>query len=355
MPRKRLTVLVLGAGGNVSQGIMKSLALSRLRCRTVAACISPRSMGLYLADSAHISPLADDPVFFEWLVGICREEGVDAVLSGVEAVLRVLSEKRDELRRETGAICIVSDPAQYSIGADKLATYDWLKENGFPVLPYAPTSSQSRLLALASENGYPLIAKPRFGRGSEGIITLKGDVTLELASTLEDYVVQKKVGSVLSEYTAGSFSDPNATVRGVIVMRRELTHGTTTWAELGHFPETRDRVAAIAEALKPRGPCNMQFRVTPEGVYCLEINVRFSGTTPMRTRLGFNEVESALRQFVLGEEPQDLPLVTEGVVFRYWNEMYGGDADFEHLAEDGSLDHPRAGQAFLEDWGFSRP
>jgi carbamoyl-phosphate synthase large subunit len=124
---------------------------------------------------------------------------------------------------------------------------------------------------------------------------------------------------------------------------------------LGRFPKIRDQVTAIAEVLKPSGPCNMQFRVTPEGAFCLEINVRFSGTTPMRARLGFNEVESALRQFVLGEEPRDLPQITEGVVFRYWNELYGEDAGFEHLAEAGSLEQPRTDQAFLEDWGFSKP
>ena len=355
MSQDKLTVLVLGVGGNVSQGIMKALALSRLPCRIVAACVSPKSMGLYLADAAHVSPLAEDPDFFDWLVEVCRKEGVQAVLSGTEPVLRVLSMRQEELKEKTGAVCIVSDPAPLSIGADKLATYDWLQAKGFPVLPYAPSEDERRLAALVSDNGYPLIAKPRFGRGSEGIVFLGNDDTLRFVSKLENYVVQQQVGDVLSEYTAGSFSDGKGRVLGVIVMHRELTQGTTSWARLGRFPEIRDQVTAIAEALRPRGPCNMQFRVTKEGAYCFEINVRFSGTTPIRARWGFNEVESALRQFVLGEKAQELPMVSEGVVFRYWNELYGREEDFELLRKLGTLEQPRADHVFLEDWGFRAP
>ena len=39
------TVLVLGVGGNVSQGILKSIAAGALPCRVVAACITPIGRG----------------------------------------------------------------------------------------------------------------------------------------------------------------------------------------------------------------------------------------------------------------------------------------------------------------------
>ena len=50
-----LTVLVLGVGGNVSQGILKALAISNLKCRVVGACISPLAAGLYTVDRAYVS------------------------------------------------------------------------------------------------------------------------------------------------------------------------------------------------------------------------------------------------------------------------------------------------------------
>ena len=70
------------------------------------------------------------------------------------------------------------------------------------------------------------------------------------------------------------------------------------------------------------GPCNVQLRLVEGRPVPFELNVRFSGTTPARARLGFNEVEAAIRHFVLGEPAQDLPQVESGTVLRYWNEMY---------------------------------
>ena len=349
--KKGLTALVLGAGGNVSQGIMKALAASNLSCRIVAACISARAMGLYLAETAYVSPLAKDPAFFDWLVEICRKEDVHAVLSGTEPVLAVLSERKEELKKETGAVCIVSNPSSFFLGADKVATYRWLQSQGFRVPAYAISEDRKSMAALVNKCGYPLIAKPKYGKGSEGIIQVDNDNTLELVSGLDDYIVQEKVGDFLSEYTAGCFCDKDGCIKGVIVMHRELTCGTTTWAELGEFPEIRTEVIKIAKVLQPIGPCNMQFRMSEEGPVCLEFNVRFSGTTPLRTRLGFNEVEVAVRHFVLGEQAPDLPLVHRGFVMRYWNELYLPEEVFNDLHETGRLKNPKHFDMFIEDWG----
>src|SRR6202023_1779589 len=86
-----LDALVLGVGGNVSQSILKALALAPTPTRVVAACISPSSVGLYSADRAYLSPLARDSEFIPWMIGICQSEAIDIVMSGSEIVLEVLS------------------------------------------------------------------------------------------------------------------------------------------------------------------------------------------------------------------------------------------------------------------------
>src|SRR5215204_4136419 len=40
-----VTVLILGMGGNVSQGILKALARSNIRCRIIGACTSAGAVG----------------------------------------------------------------------------------------------------------------------------------------------------------------------------------------------------------------------------------------------------------------------------------------------------------------------
>lgn len=354
MIQDKLTVLVLGVGGNVSQGILKALYVGNLPCRVIAACVNQFALGLYAADRAYLSPYANDPKFLPWLIDICRTEGVQAILSGVEPVLMVLAERKEELKKETGAVCIVSDLEQYLTGADKLATCRWLERNGLRFPKYAACEDEIALTTLVSECGYPLIAKSRFGKGTQEMIQVGNQRDLKMLRSLKGYVVQEYIGDPDSEYTAGCFCDDKGQVKGVVVMRRRLMYGTTMWAELGEFPEIREQVMKIAQALRPRGPCNVQLRLTGHSAVCFEINVRFSGTTPVRARLGFNEVEAALRHFVLGEPAEDFPIIRSGMVMRYWNEMYISSDAFSNLRDTGRLENPHRYGLLVEDWGMNR-
>jgi carbamoyl-phosphate synthase large subunit len=347
-----LTVLVLGVGGNVSQGILKALGLCKIPCRVIGACISPLAFGLYLVDQAHVSPLAVDPNFLDWLMNICATEDVDAILSGSEPVLRVLAESAGRIKQETGAVCIVSDPQQLRVGDDKLETCKWLKSQELHFPQYASAEDKNALLELVQRCGYPLIAKPRGGKGRQGVFEIHTPVDLEYIMHLNDYVVEEYVGSPNSEYTVGCFCDRDAKVRGTMVMHRELLEGTTYRAEVGVYPEVRAQAIKIATALKPLGPCNIQLRLHHGKPVCFEINVRFSGTTPLRARLGFNEVELALRHFVLGEPALDLPLIRQGIILRYWNEIYVDSEAYHTLKEKNRLDNPAQFNSLLEDYGM---
>ncbi len=348
-------MLVLGVGGNISQGILKALALSSLRCRVVAACISPHSMGLYTADRSYVSPRADDPRFIPWLKGICRSERIDAILSGSEYVLDVLAPAAERIRAETGAICVVSSPEVLDIGRDKLRTACWLADAELPSPLTASCDDPPDLERLLASTGFPVIAKPRYGKSGVGILRALDRAALEPVLGRADYIAQEELGDPRTEYTVGCFNGVGGEVRGAIAMRRTLEAGTTYTAEAGAFPEVRGASTRIAEALRPFGPLNVQLRVTEDGhAVPFELNIRFSGTTPMRARLGFNDVEATLRQYVLGEPPADLPLITEGLALRYWNEVYPSPGGLAALAEGGVLDDLDAHPTVVEDYGTRR-
>ena len=93
--KNRINILVLGVGGNVSQGILKSLSNIKIPIRVIGGCISPYSVGLYTTDKSLITPLADNPSFIPWLIETCITENIRAVLSGAEPVLKVLSLNKD--------------------------------------------------------------------------------------------------------------------------------------------------------------------------------------------------------------------------------------------------------------------
>jgi carbamoyl-phosphate synthase large subunit len=363
-----LNVLVLGVGGNVSQSIQKALAHSTLQTRVHAACISREAAGLYLADRAYISPVAQSSEFIPWVLDVCDRERIGAVLSGSEVVLEALAPAAAEIGERTGARCIVSPPEVLRIGRDKLLTCRWLEAEQLPVPGYAHLEDSRSVEQLIELHGFPLIAKPRFGKGSDGIVTLRDREDLEhlLAAeelslraivdriTASDVILQQYLGDEHHEYTVGCFCASDGGLRGTVVMRRTIKGGTTTSAELGRFPEVRAVAEAIASTLGPLGPCNVQLRMDEGEAVPFEINPRFSGTTALRAQMGFNEVEAALRHFVLGEPAPTLADVGSGFALRYWNEVYvPADAVIE-VGRNGRLADPRAHEASIEDWGLDR-
>ncbi len=347
-----LNLLVLGVGGNVSQGILKALAISKLSCRVIGACINSLSFGLYTVDQAYISPSANDPAFLDWLIHVCHAEKVDAILSGVEPVLTALAGASETVHAQTGAVCIVSSPQCLAIGNDKLLTSQWLRDHGFPFPRTADAADSEGVDALLRDCGCPLIAKPRYGKGSHGVFQLLNQRDVQSATARRDYVIQEYLGDSHQEYTVGCFSDHESVVRGALVMRRDLLEGTTYRAEAGYFPEVRQQAIRIAEALRPMGPSNIQMRMHEGRAVCFEINVRFSGTTPIRARLGFNDVEASLLHYVLAQPAVDLPLITKGVALRYWNEAYVDGAAKARLDESGKLDRAKSHRPVIEDYGM---
>ena len=349
-----LNVLVLGVGGNVSQGILKALAISKVPRRVIGACVNSLSFGLYTVDAAYISPLASDPAFLDWLIQLCRAEHVHAILSGVEPVLTILAGEVERIQAETGAICIVSTLECLAVGNDKLLTSQWLRDKGFVFPETVDAADSAGVEALVRACGYPLIAKPRYGKGAHGVFELGSDEDLRSAMARNAYVIQEYLGDPCQEYTVGCFSDRDSRVRGALVMRRDLLEGTTYRAEAGYFPDVREAATRIAEALRPMGPCNIQMRRHCDRPVCFEINVRFSGTTPIRARIGFNDVEAALLHYVLGQPASDLPLITKGIALRYWSEMYVSEEAKARLDEFKKLEEPKSYNPVIENYGMGR-
>ena len=347
-----LNVLVIGVGGNVSQGVLKALALCRFALNIIVAGVDPMDYGLHTGYRAYICPWANHPQFMGWLVDTCKKEEIHAILTGAEPVVNFLSEHQAKIEHSTGAVVIASTPDVIAIGDDKLKTCEWLEANGFPCPAYAVSEDAAALRALAFQFGYPLVAKPRTGGGSRGLFLVQNDADLAYAATREHYIVQQTVGERNTEYTVGCFSDRDGAVQGVISLQRELHEGTTYRAVAGDYPLVDEAARGIAAALKPKGPCNIQCRIHDGKVYCFEINVRFSGTTPIRARLGFNEVEASLRHFVQGEAVT-LPRITQGILVRYINENYIEPEAIEILRRDGVLLNPQDYIGRHEDFGVS--
>lgn len=311
-----MKVLVTGAGALLGQGIIRSLRWSALKPRIVAVDPSPLAAGLYWADERSLVPLASDPRYLEELRALLARTRPDAVLVGTDVELPILARARHELEAEFSTHVLVSDPRVVAIADDKHETYRFFRDAGFDHPRTALPGDEVGI----REIGFPLVVKPRVGARSVGVTRVRDES--ELARALADpagLVVQEEVGTERDEYTASALVFDGA-CRATIVMRRDLRDGNTYRAYVEPFPELNRLVRRFGEALRPHGPANFQFRLDREGrAKVFEINARFSGTTPLRARAGFNEVELCLRHLLLGA-PIRQPAVEEMVILRHWSE-----------------------------------
>ena len=79
-------------------------------------------------------------------------------------------------------------------------------------------------------------------------------------------------------------------------------------------------------------------RLNSSGVpVCFEMNIRFSRTTPIRARFGFNDVEALVREHLLSQDINHFFNVTNGYAYRYWNEIYIDVKDVRELRDNGAV------------------
>ena len=328
----KINVLVLGVGGNVSQGIMTALRLSGTPVRIIGACVSEESLGLYFCDKAYISPYADSPDFISWYADICTKEQIDITFSGVEEIIEVLERHRDALK-DLKTVFVSSCRECLNIGNDKYLTCKWLEDNSLNFPLYASSDNGKEIDKLISRVEYPLIAKPRRGKGSAGIIKIDNEKELSLVPK-DNYVIQECLGNADNEYTVGCYMNKCGVLDGMIVFKRHLKYGTTFKAEIVHDTEITEECTRICSAFHPVGPLNIQMRKHKGKPVCFELNVRFSGTTAMRARWGFNDVAAMLNEYLLGR-PTNLHPYDSGIAYRYFNEAYINPLMKSRLAEKG--------------------
>ncbi len=316
------TILVTGAGAVLGQGIIKALRSAPVPYRIIGADPSPLATGLYWVDEPALIPMAAAPEYPEAMEALLARTRPEMVLVGTDVELAVFADRRHEWERRFGIRILVSDPATIEIADDKYRTAQFLSEHGIPHPASALASDADAVRNLIHRVGFPLVVKPRRGARAVGV-SLVADAE-QLAQNIagrEGLVVQQWAGPDDQEYTAGILYFDGST-QAQITLRRDLRDGNTYRAYTGSFPEADAYVRNVAAALRPYGPANFQFRRGLDGVFRLfEINARFSGTTPVRALVGFNEVHLCIRHLLYGEAIVP-PEVRQGVVLRYLQEQF---------------------------------
>ena len=322
-----MKVMVSGAGALLGQGILRSLKNSTNHYHILAADPNPLSAGLYWQDDRFLLPMAKDEAFVPELIKLLQHTEPDVFIPGTDAELPKLARYKTEIELKTQTKVLVSSERVVEIADNKLSTAEFFEQSGFSFPITADQNDIQKVQAIVQEYGFPLIVKPKRGARSIGVVVVYSQAQLktELAQR-SGCVVQEYLSDERGEFTAGAVVF-DGRCDAAIVMKRELRDGNTYRATVVQDHALEHIVRQWSEKLNPLGPANFQFRINRNNdPTVFEINGRFSGTTPLRALVGFNEVEMSLHKMVYGTAVVQ-PVVQNKTILRHWSETVVDDAD----------------------------
>jgi carbamoyl-phosphate synthase large subunit len=306
-----MKVLVPAAGGAAGVGCIKSLKMSTYRGSIIATDADPLSPGFHLSAGHAVLPLSSgEDRFIEALIGVVKREKIQALMPTSQTDGYAYSRHRRQLE-ELGATPIISDTRSLDTCIDKMQTYKSL--SGQFVLPFTTTDP-------SKVNEFPVIAKPRCGKGSRNIFKVDDEHDLTyVASKFKDMIFQEYLPG--PEYTVDVLSDLRTNpLMAVARSRLETKAGISSKGKVVHNQHMEEVCMKIAQAIGIRGPCCIQMKESKNnGFKLVEVNPRLGGGTLFTTLAGANF--PAMLIDMLEGKPVKIPQVLEITVIRYFEEI----------------------------------
>lgn len=280
-----INILFEASGRRVSlvRAFRKALDAAGIPGKTIAANADRRAAALYVADVAEIVPRISAPDYVQALLGLCRKHEAALVVPLIDPALPVLAARAAEFAG-VGTRLMVSSPETIAIGANKVATGAFFRENGFRT----PHVLNEKEIAGLGPTDFPIFAKPAEGSSSigAGVVRTAEELRVRRAADPSLVVMELVKGE---EYTIDVYVDFHGVPRCAVPRLRLETRA----GEISKGVTVRDE-ALIALSLDVAhklpgaiGCLTLQaFKVADGGYVFIEINPRYGGGFPLSWHAG---------------------------------------------------------------------
>lgn len=273
-------ILVTGCAGEIAVGICRILREQKIVDEIWGCDMMPEGACEFFFDKTLTICRADSRNWFAELQKIVLENNIDLVIPTVENELSELIKMKYSLSN-----ILMPNTHIIEICLDKYKTAEFLKNKNIGV-------AKTNLLENSVFEDKALIVKPRSGRGSKGIYTVRTKKQfdqLKLTLQKEQWVCQELLEPVDEEYTCGVFRSVHGEIR-TLTMRRSLTNGMTSSGRVEENADINTMLTSVARNFGLVGAINVQCILTKDGPKIFEINPRFSSTVRFRHLLGFQDL-----------------------------------------------------------------
>ncbi|MBT8257783.1 MAG: carbamoyl-phosphate synthase large subunit [Bacteroidia bacterium] len=311
-------IIVLGSGPNrIGQGIEFDyccvhgvLAAAECGYETIMINCNPETVS---TDFDTADKLYFEPVFWEHIYDIIRHEkpeGVVVQLGGQTALK--LAEKLDRY----GVKIMGTSFSSLDLAEDRGSFSTLLKDNGIPYPEFDTASSADEALAVADKLNFPILVRPSYVLGGQGMKIVIN------RQELEEHVVDllRKIPNnklLLDHYLDGAIeAEADAICDGeevyIIGIMEHIEpcgiHSGDSNATLPPFnlgdlvmEQIRDHTVKIAKALNTVGLINIQFAIKDDKVFIIEANPRASRTVPFIAKAYGEPYVNYATKVMLGE------------------------------------------------------
>ncbi len=290
-------IVVLGSGPNrIGQGIEFDyscvhglIAAKEAGYEAIMINCNPETVS---TDFNMADKLYFEPVFWEHvreIIELERPEGVIVQLGGQTAL------KMAERLEALGVKIIGTSFANMDLAEDRGRFSDLLKELDIPYPKYGVATSAEEALKVANEVGYPVLVRPSYVLGGQGMSIVINDEDLEkavvnlLKNLPGNHILIDHFLDRAEEAESDSICDGEDV--HIIGMMEHIEpagiHSGDSSAVLPPFSlsegvqqKMEEYSIKLAKALNVKGLLNIQFAVKDENVYVIEANPRASRTVP---------------------------------------------------------------------------
>ncbi|MFC1624237.1 ATP-grasp domain-containing protein [Candidatus Omnitrophota bacterium] len=308
------TILMTGGGGAGTIAATKILKESG-KYRVILCDMDEWAAGLKFADKAYVLPAGDDERFIDVVKNIILKENVDVFVPLVDEEIL----KSYKLKNEFPDLNILLPEYDFSqMALDKWRLIENLRRFDIPCPKTYLASGPCEDLE------YPIIMKPRIGRGSRNMMEIRSREQIEAYKILFDLsedkiLVQEKIKG--KEFTISVAVNKDGDVLAVVPKEIIYKRGITIKAVTRQNRGIQDLCLEIQKKLKANGPFNVQLILRSDGLPVIfEVNPRYSTTIALTMAAGVNEIDIlAENQSYSG---QLLPFEKNLLMARFYDQLY---------------------------------
>jgi carbamoyl-phosphate synthase large subunit len=303
-------VLVPGASAPAAINTIKSLKMVNYPVKIISSDTNPISAGFYLSDAHEVLPEVENESYTTRLFEIISKHNIGILMPSSGYDIYNFSRNKGNLL-DRGAVAVVSDEDVMQKCRDKMETFTFLSQKF--ASPYT-TVDPNKIIE------FPLIAKPRFGKGSKGVVKIDNDDDLKYVQSKNDNLIFQEYLPG-TEYTIDVLSDlEGEPIIAVPRIRLQTKAGISTIGKIVKDDSISETCKSIAKYLKIIGPCCIQMKETKDGILkVVEVNPRLGGGTIFTALAGAN-FPSMILDMVNGKKVEP-PVISEITVVRYFEEI----------------------------------